>query len=150
MEWVWPSNRDLRSFNVACKWKRKWGWAPDEGWFILTNLSDLESAILAYKNALELRRCARDFKSGGYNLEGTRITGNRLVVLILLIAIAYTTATMQGKKSSKWGYKIHRSGERDRSSTAAAQQFYGLYGQTWVNFIDECAHIVAELMKQSQ
>jgi len=30
--------------------KRKyWGWAPDEGWFILTNLSDLESAILAYK-----------------------------------------------------------------------------------------------------
>jgi len=52
-----------------------WGWAPDEGWFILTNLSDLESAILAYKNALELRRCARDFKSGGYNLEGTRITG---------------------------------------------------------------------------
>jgi len=43
--------------------------------------------------------CA-DFKSGGYNLEGTRITGNRLVVLILLIAIAYTTATMQGKKSA--------------------------------------------------
>jgi len=62
------------SFNVACKWKRKWGWAPDEGWFILTNLSDLESAILAYKKLLELRRCARDFKSGGYNLEGTRIT----------------------------------------------------------------------------
>jgi len=58
----------IYSFNVA--WKRKyWGWAPDEGWFILTNLSDLESAILAYKNALELRRCARDFKSGGYNLE---------------------------------------------------------------------------------
>jgi len=63
--------RGFSSFNVACKWKRKyWGWAPDE-WFILTNLSDLESAILAYKNALELRRCARDFKSGGYNLEGT-------------------------------------------------------------------------------
>ena len=31
-------------------WKRKyWGWAPDEGWFILTNLPDLESAVLAYK-----------------------------------------------------------------------------------------------------
>jgi len=64
--------KQFTSFNVACKWKRKyWGWAPDEGWFILTNLSDLESAILAYKNALELRS-ARDFKSGGYNLEGTR------------------------------------------------------------------------------
>jgi len=45
------------SFNVACKWKRKYWDGQDEGWFILTNLSDLESAILAYKNALELRRC---------------------------------------------------------------------------------------------
>jgi len=42
-------------FNVACKWKRKyWESAPDEGWFILTNLSDLESAILAYKNRFEI------------------------------------------------------------------------------------------------
>jgi len=28
--------RDLRSFNVACKWKRI-GMGTDEGWFILTN-----------------------------------------------------------------------------------------------------------------
>jgi len=46
---------------VACKWKRKyWGWAPDEGWFILTNLSDLESAILAYKKRFGIEEmCAR-------------------------------------------------------------------------------------------
>jgi len=24
-------------------------WTPDEGWFIMTNLPDLESAILSYK-----------------------------------------------------------------------------------------------------
>jgi len=75
-------------------------------------------------------------------LEGTRITGNRLVVLILLIAIAYTTATMQGKKSSKWGYKIHRSGER----MGRQQRRQILYWLIWSNlgqFIDECAHIVA-------
>jgi hypothetical protein len=36
------------SFNVACKWKRKInGVAPKEGWFILTNLESLESAISA-------------------------------------------------------------------------------------------------------
>jgi len=111
------------SFNVACKWKHRW--APDEGWFILTNLSDLESAILAYKNALELRRCARDFKSGGYNLEGTRITGNRLVVLILLIAIAYYNCHNAGKKS-KWGYKIHRSGERRVVNSGGTAVLYWL------------------------
>ncbi|GEM_PF-3723137 len=31
------------SFNVACKWKRKiLGVAPEEGWFILTNLRSAE------------------------------------------------------------------------------------------------------------
>jgi len=89
-------------FNVACKWKRKyWESAPDEGWFILTNLSDLESAILAYKK-IELKKCARDFKGGGYNLEGTNVTGERLVVMVLLIAIAYTTA-IQGRKMKQMG-----------------------------------------------
>jgi len=45
--------KGFAKFNVACKWKRKyWESAPDEGWFILTNLSDLESAILAYKKSV--------------------------------------------------------------------------------------------------
>jgi len=41
--------KDLVS--VACKWKRI-GWTPDEGWFIMTNLPDLESAILSYKKKI--------------------------------------------------------------------------------------------------
>lgn len=36
-------------FNVGCKWKRKYfGFAPEEGWFILTNQDSLEVAIVAY------------------------------------------------------------------------------------------------------
>ncbi len=122
---------------------------PDEGWFILTNLSDLEAAILAYKNRFGIEEMFRDFKSGGYNLEGTNITGNRLVVLILLIAIAYTTATMQGKKIKQIGLQkyIGRVKEIGRQQRRHSSFYIGLYGQTWVNFIDECAHIVAELMK---
>jgi hypothetical protein len=34
----------------------------------------------------------RDFKSGGYNLEDTKVTNNRLISIILLISIAYTSA----------------------------------------------------------
>jgi len=79
------------------------GWAPDGG-ILLTNLSELESAILAYKKDLELKKCARDFKSGGYN-EGTYVTSERLVVIVLLIAIAYTNHTMQKKKFNKWESK---------------------------------------------
>jgi hypothetical protein len=38
----------------------------------------------------------RDYKSGGYYLEGTGLKGKRLMTLILLIAIAYSNAVMQG------------------------------------------------------
>lgn len=38
----------------------------------------------------------RDCKSGGYNLEGCHATGARLSAIVLLIAIAYKTAIIQG------------------------------------------------------
>lgn len=137
-------------FNVACKWKRKyWGWAPDEGWFILTNLEDLEAAVLAYKQRFGIEEMFRDFKKGGYNLEGTNVTCDRLIVLVLLIAIAYTAATLQGKKIKKMGIQkyIGRVKEVGRTERRHSSFYIGLYGQTWVNFMDGCAHIVAELMK---
>jgi len=63
----------------------------------------LESAILSYKKRFGIEEMFRDFKSGGYKLEGTNVTGERLVVMVLLIAIAYTTATMQGRKIKLMG-----------------------------------------------
>ncbi len=60
-------------------WKRKyWGWAPDEGWCILTNLPDLGSAVIAYKKRFGIEEMFRYFKKGGYNLEETSVTGERL------------------------------------------------------------------------
>jgi len=39
----------------------------------------------------------RDFKKGGYNLELTQVTGERLIALILLISLAYCLSTFNGK-----------------------------------------------------
>ena len=142
--------KGFAKFNVACKWKRKyWGWAPDEGWFILTNLADLESAVLAYKKRFSIEEMFRDFKKGGYNLEGTFVTGERLVVIVLLIAIAYTTATMQGRKIKQMGIQkyIGRVKETGRISRRHSSFYIGLYGHSWVNFVDQCADAVAELMR---
>ncbi|BAZ41582.1 transposase [Calothrix sp. NIES-4101] len=95
------------SFNIACKWKRKiLGLAPEEGWFILTNLDSLESAISYSKKRFHIEEMFRDFKSGGYNLEGTNVSGKRFITLIILIAfakraggnLAYTSATIQGQE----------------------------------------------------
>jgi len=38
----------------------------------------------------------KDYKSGGYNLEETGVSDERLINMILLIAIAYSTAVIKG------------------------------------------------------
>jgi len=124
--------KGFAQFNIGCKWKRKyWGWAPDEEWFILTNLADLESAVLAYKKRFGIEEMFRDFKKGGYNLEGTGVKDDRLIVLVLLIAIAYTTATTQGKKVQRMGLQkyIGRVKEARRTERRHSSFYIGLYGE---------------------
>jgi len=94
----------IGGFNLAGKWKRKIrGVAPKEGWFILTNLENLKSAIASYKKRFCIEEMFRDFKSGGYNLEDTNVSGNRLISLLLIIAIAYSSATFNGQKIKNKG-----------------------------------------------
>jgi hypothetical protein len=91
-------------FNVAAKWQRKLkGDSPKEPWYILTNLGSLPSAINAYKRRFSIEEMFRDFKAGGYDLEGTNLEGQHLTALVLLIAIAYTIAGMNGKQIKQMG-----------------------------------------------
>ncbi len=91
--------KKITGFNLAGKWQRLLGgMTPKEGWFILTNLDNLESAIAAYKKRFNIEEMFRDFKSGGYNMEDSNVSGSRLISLILLIAIAYSSATFTGQK----------------------------------------------------
>ncbi|WP_442947831.1 hypothetical protein [Nostoc sp.] len=41
----------------------------------------------------------KDCKTGGYNLEGSKANPDRLVRLILLIALAMTSAWLQGERT---------------------------------------------------
>jgi hypothetical protein len=122
-------------------WKRKiLGVAPTEGWFILTNFDSLESAISAYKQRFDIEEMFRDFKKGGYNLEETNVEGTRFISLVLLIAIAYTSATIQGQQIKRKGVQkyIARVKEYGRSERRHSSFYIGLYGQNWVNFKDNC------------
>lgn len=142
--------RGFMSFNVACKWKRKInGVAPKEGWFILTNFESLELAISAYKQRFDIEEMFRDFKKGGYNLEDTNVTGERFISLVLLIALAYSSATIQGQQIKRKGIQkyIARIKEHGRTERRHSSFYIGLYGQTWVNFKDVCMDLVTELMK---
>jgi hypothetical protein len=150
----------LRGFNLACKWKRKiLGVAPEEGWFILTNLHSLETAISAYKKRFDIEEMFRDFKKGGYNLEDTNVSDKRLISLILLIAIAkraggnlaYTSATISGQQIKCKGVQkyVGRVKEHGRTERRHSSFYIGLYGQTWVNFQDNCWEFVRDLLRLS-
>ena len=143
-------SRGFKGFNIACKWKRKYlGLAPEEGWFILTSLESLSASILAYKKRFSIEEMFRDFKSGGYNLEATSVSGERLISLILLIAIAYTCATLQGEKIKQIGVQkyVGRVKESGRFEQRHSNFYVGLYGHTWVNFQQLCGDLVTRLMK---
>lgn len=74
--------------NIAEKWKRQYrSCSVEEAWFILTNLTDLTQALSAYQKRFGIEEMFRDYKSGGYNLEATGVTGNRLIAIILLIIL---------------------------------------------------------------
>lgn len=87
-------------FNLAVYWKRKYrGKQEDEAWYLLTNLPKVEAAIKIYRQRFGIEAMFRDCKTGGYNLEGSQANPERLVRLILLIALAMTSAWLQGQRT---------------------------------------------------
>jgi len=143
-------NKDFKGFNVAGKWQRKiLGMTPKEGWFILTNLDTLSGAISAYKKRFGIEEMFRDFKSGGYNLEQTNVTGQRLISLILLISFAYMNATLQGQESKSKGVQkyVGRVKESRRIERRHSSFYIGLHGYSLVNLMEHCIDLVNKLMR---
>lgn len=143
-------SQKVQGFNLAAKWQRSLkGWSTQEGWFILTNLTDLTSAINAYKKRFDIEEMFRDFKSGGYKLEDTNVNANRLISLIIIISFAYSMATFQGQKIKRIGVQkyIARVKEYGRVTRRHSSFYVGLYSQTWISFMDNCWCIIQKLMR---
>ena len=64
-------------------------------------MGSLPVALSAYKERMGIEEMFRDCQTGGYNLEGSGLRGDRLIKMILLMAIAYTLAIFQGIKIQK-------------------------------------------------
>ena len=139
----------VEGFDVACRLKRKYGGVSvKEPWFILTNLGCLSQAIAAYKKRMGIEEMFRDYKLGGYNLEGTGLKGQRLMVLILLIAMAYTMAVMQGidlKQKAVKCYVVRRK-ESNRKYPRRSTFGSGLDSQKWLAYLEKYETLVEELL----
>lgn len=138
------------NFNIAGKWKGKVkGIAPKEPWFILTNLDTIAEAISAYKKRFCIEEMFRDFKKGGYCLEGTQVRGNRLISLIILIAIAYTSATIEGQQIKRQGVQkyVGRVKEFGRYERRHSTFYIGFHSTAWVDFATSCWDLVLDLLR---
>ena len=81
-------NKGFGKFNLLAYKKRDYRHHKvKESWFIITNFNDPHEVIKLYKKRAGIEAMFRDYKSGGYNLEGSKANIIRLTNLILLIAI---------------------------------------------------------------
>ena len=138
-------------FDIAGYWKRKYrNSGEDEGWYLLTNIGTLKQAVTAFKCRSGIETMFKDYKTGGYNLEKSHAWDDRLKTLILLIALAYSCAILQGRKLKLMGIQkyIGRVTEYRRSQPRHSSFWVGLYGQCWVVGMEFCQEIVRELMSE--
>ena len=140
----------VAGFDIACKWQRDYrGRKVKEAWFILTDLGSLPFASSAYKQRMGIEESYLDCKTGGYNLEGSGLRGERLIKMILLMTLAYYWAIFQGteiQKKQVQKYVSRRSQARKkyrRRSTFGV----GFDGDQWVDYLARHSESVQELMK---
>ncbi|NET56425.1 MAG: IS4 family transposase, partial [Symploca sp. SIO2E6] len=88
---------------VVGKWARKYRAkkSSEDAWFISTNLGSFSQAINGYKKRFGIEELFRDIKSGGYQIDKTLVHGDRLISLLLLITLAYSSAVLTGEKIQK-------------------------------------------------
>ena len=68
----------------------------EEGWFILTTLPNLTTAIQTYATRFQLEEMFRDYKSYGFNLELSQLNGSRFDTWFLLLTLVYSLLAFRG------------------------------------------------------
>jgi hypothetical protein len=58
----------------------------DEGWFLLTTFSDLNTAVRVYATRFQLEEMFCNFKLYGFNFKLTQLNGSRFDAWFLLLA----------------------------------------------------------------
>ena len=142
----------VAGFDIACKWKRNYqGWKVKDAWFILTDLGSLPMAVAAYSQRMGIEEMFRDCKTGGYNLEGTGLREERLIKMILLMAIAYTSAIFQGTEIQKKSLQKYVSRPKEKGRKYRRRSIFGVGsdGELWSNYLVEYSELVEQLMKLS-
>jgi hypothetical protein len=136
-------------FNLVASGQRKYrGKQEDEPWYLLTNLPDFPSALAIYGQRYGIEAMFKDCKTGGYNLERCQASPDKLIALIILIALAMTAAWLQGKRTQLQGQEkyVCRLKEPGRNRRRHSKFWIGLYGENWLIALDCCQQWLQSMM----
>ncbi|MGI0494443.1 hypothetical protein ACN4EG_21880 [Alkalinema pantanalense CENA528] len=103
---------------------------------MLTNLPTLEMALKAYARRFRIEEMFQDWKLGGYCLESTQVRGQRLLNLILMIAIAYTSVALKARHCNAQGvrpYLTRGITESHRTYPRHTHFYIGSCALIWAN-----------------
>jgi len=111
--------------NVVLRSKRAYRQSKsDDAWYLLTNLTDATQMLKAYSHRFSIEPLFKDYKSGGYHLEDCHADLDRFTALLVLIAIAYSIATLHGKRiRKKTSATLYCSRHRTKMYHKPTQQF---------------------------
>ncbi len=87
----------------------------------------------------------------GITSEGTKVSGSRLIALILLITLAYSSATLSGQQIKQKGVAnyVGRVKELGRQERRHSSFYIGLHGHSWIESLEFFAEESQELMRLS-
>jgi len=96
-----------------------------------------------------LKKCFEIAFFGGYNIEGTGLRGDRLIKIILFMAIVYLEAIFQGTKIQKKQVQKYVSRHKESNKEYRRRSTFGIGqdGEQWSNYLDRHSESIQELMK---
>jgi hypothetical protein len=119
-----------------------------EVWYLLTNLTDVNQVLFHYDFRFCIEPGFKDFKSGGYHLEDCHAGPHRFTALLVLMTLAYSLASVQGKRIRKKQVQCYvgRVKEPKRSRNRHSQFWLGLYGSLWIGSLNFWSTLARQLM----
>ena len=100
-------------------------------------------------NGWALKKCSLDCQTGGYDLEGTSLKGDRLINMILLMTHSYSSGIFQGTEMRKKQVQKYVSRRKEPKKRYRRRSTFGvgLDGKKWVNYLEQYSDEVEQLMK---
>ncbi len=101
-----------------------------------------------YSKRYGIEAMFKDCKTAGYNLEGSQASPDKLIALMILIALAMTSAWLKGKRTQLQGQEkyVCRPQEPDRNRRRHSKFWIGLYGENWLIAVDCCQEWVESML----